>query len=298
MRVKQVFGQHHRHFLTRIGIVSLHGHIIDLRAYAQCRIRRQCPRSCGPCQEIRSAPLRHFRFRILHSELGHHGKVLHISVTSRLIQLVRTEPRPCRRRIRLYGISLIQQSLLVELLQKPPERFDITVVVSNVRIVEVHPISHLVSQVSPFLRELHHVRTAMLVIISHRNRLSDVLLRNAESLFHTQLHGKSVRVPSGLTLHLISFHGLVATESILDGTRHHVVDARHTVCRGRTFIKHKRRTPFTFRHTLGEHIVFIPFFQHFLVHLGKVELGIFSKFLAHIVDFIRCQNLPGIPPII
>ena len=38
-----------------------------------------------------------------------------------------------------------------------------------------------------------------------------------------------------------SFLGLVAAKKVFDGAAHHVVDAGHTVGRGRTLIKHKRR---------------------------------------------------------
>ena len=170
------------------------------------------------------------------------------------------------RRIRLDGISLVQQTFLVKLLQQPPQSFNVTVIVGNVRIFQVYPVTHLMGKVSPFFRELHDIRAAMLVVVCHRNRFTDILFGNSKCLFHSQFHRKSVCVPSCFTLHLETFHGLETTECILNCTCHHVVNTRHTVSRGRTFVEHERRIPLTFCHTFREHIVFIPFFQHLLVY--------------------------------
>ena len=180
---------------------------------------------------------------------------------------MRAQSRAGSRRIRLDGVSLIQQAFAVELLQQPPQSLDISVFIRDIRMVQVHPVAHLVGQVGPFLGEFHHVVAALFVVVGDGNRLSDVFLRDAQLLLHAQLDGKSVCVPSGLAFHQETFHRLISAKRVLDGTRHHVVNARHAVGRRRTFIKHKRRTAFTFRHTLGENVVFIPLFQHVFVHL-------------------------------
>ena len=165
--IKQSLCQDHRNLLAGIRIVSLYGYIIYLRTYAKRGVRRQGPRSGGPCQEVRSSPLRHFWFRVLYFELPYHSQVFYVPITSRLVQFVRAKPRTCRRRIGLDGISFVEQAFLIKLLQEPPQGFDVAVVIRNIRIIQVHPIAHLVGQVGPFLRELHYVRTAMLIVFSH-----------------------------------------------------------------------------------------------------------------------------------
>ena len=105
--IKQSFRQHYGHLFPSISVVSLHSHIVYFRSYAQCRIRRQCPRSSGPCQEIRRSPFRHFGFRILHLELSYHSGVFHITVTARLVQLVRAQSCSGSRRVRLDGVAFI-----------------------------------------------------------------------------------------------------------------------------------------------------------------------------------------------
>ena len=137
------------------------------------------------------------------------------------------------------------------------------------------------SQVSPFFCKLHDICTAVFIIFCHRNGFTDILFRNAQSFFYAQFYRQAVGIPASLTLNLKTFHRFEATECILNGTSHHVVNTRHTICRGRTFVKYERRMSLTFCHTAGENIIFIPFLQHFLVHLRKVELRILSKFFAH-----------------
>lgn len=142
------------------------------------------------------------------------------------------------------------------------------------------------SQVGPLFGKLHDICTAVSVIVCHRNRFTDILFCNAQCLFYTQFYRQSVCIPSCFTFYLETFHRLEAAERIFNGTSHHVVNARHTVCRGRTFVEYERRMSLTFCHTAGENIVFIPFLQHFLVHVRKVELRIFSKFLLIIMLFL------------
>jgi len=137
-------------------------------------------------------------------------------------------------------------------------------------------------KVLPLFGEFHHVLAAGSVVFGNRNRLAYIFFGDTKCFFHTQFHRKAMCVPAGFTLYLETFHGFVAAKNILNGTSHYMVDTRHTIGRGRSFEKHERRTTFTFCHTLGENLVFVPFLQHFSVHFGKVELRIFGKLLTHL----------------
>ena len=160
----------------------------------------------------------------------------------------------------------------MKLLQQPPQGFDVTIVIGDIRVLHIHPITHFVGKVFPLFGELHHVLAACGIIFGNGDSLTDIFFGNAERFFHTQFHRKPVCVPPGLTLHLETFHGFVAAENILNGASHYMVNTRHTVGRGRSFEKHERRTTFTFCHTLGENLVFVPFLQHFLIYFRKVKL--------------------------
>ena len=78
---------------------------------------------------------------------------------------MRAQSSTCTWRIWLDGVTLVEQSLLIELLQEPPQCLDILVVVGNVRIIQINKITHLLGEVAPLLCEHHHVLAALLVII-------------------------------------------------------------------------------------------------------------------------------------
>ena len=181
---KQIFRQDRGHRHTGIGIVGLNGHIGDVRAYTKCCVRGQCPGCSGPRQEVGITKPSHLRLRIENQELSRTGCVLHVAIATRLVQLMGTQTRTRRRRIGLDRITLIEQALLVEFLQQIPQRLDVTVIISDVRIIHIHPVTHLLRQVLPLFRELHDVTTASGIVVSHRNLLTNILLRDTQRFLH------------------------------------------------------------------------------------------------------------------
>ena len=163
--IQTSLGQYDSNFLSGIGIVSLHGYIVNLRTNAECRVSGQCPGRCRPCQEVRCTPSRHLGLRVLHLELCRTRRVLHIAIAAGLVQLVRAQTSTCSRRIRLNGIAFVEQLLLIELLQQPPQCLDILIIVCNIRIVKVNEVAHLLCQVTPLLCVHHHVLTALGVVV-------------------------------------------------------------------------------------------------------------------------------------
>ena len=186
---------------------------------------------------------------------------------SRLVQFMGAQPRPGSRRIRLYGISLVQQTLVVNILEKIPQCLDITVVVCDVRIVHIDPIPYPVRQSHPFLGVLHHLLAAGIVVVLDTDFRPDVLLRDAEHLLHTELYRETVGVPAGPPVHLVSALGLVPANGILDGTSHDMMYARHAVGRRRSFEKDKFRSPLPQFQRFGESIPFLPP-VHYLISSG------------------------------
>ena len=181
---KQILSQDRGHRHTSIGVVGLNSHIGDIRAHTKCRIRGQGPRCSGPRQEIGITKPGHLRLRIKNQELSRTGRVLHVAIATRLVQLMGTQTRTRRRRIGLDRITFIEQALLVEFLQQIPQCLDVAVVVSDVRIIHIHPVTHLLRQVLPLFRELHDVTTASGIVVSHRNLLTNILLRDTQRFLH------------------------------------------------------------------------------------------------------------------
>src|SRR5574344_1732074 len=62
-----------------------------------------------------------------------------------------------------------------------------------------------------------------------------------------------------------------------------MVNTGHTIGRGRSLEKHKRRAALALCHTFSEYLIRIPGFQHFLIDFRKVKLLIFSKFISHLL---------------
>ena len=156
-------------------------------------------------------------------------QVLDVPIASRLVQLVRAETRACSRRVGLNGIALIEVALFVELLEQVPQRLDILVVIGDIRIIEIYPITHLLRQVRPLFRVFHYLATASGVVFIYADLLADILFRDTEHLLYAQLYRQTMGIPSRFTTNLIALHRLKAAERILNRTRHHVVNTRHTV---------------------------------------------------------------------
>ena len=189
-------------------------------------------------------------------------------------------------RIGLDSIALIEQSLIIKLLEQPPKGLDVFVVVSDIGMVKVNEIAHLFGQFAPFGRKLHHILTTFVVIVLHRDILAgsvvvDISLCDAQFLFHTKFHRESVGVPTSLSVHLETFHRLVAVESILDGAGEHMVDSGMTVGRRRSLEEDKLRASFPFVNALVEDVELFPVLEHILIYLCQIQSVMYGKFRRH-----------------
>ena len=149
---------------------SLHLDIINLRAHAEGGIGRQRPRGCGPGDDITP---------VLQLEQRRAGRVFHIAVATRLVQLMARQACSRHRRIRLNGVALVHIALLVQLFEQVPQRFDIFVVVGDVGVLQIHPIAHLLGQIGPLLGVFHHLAAAGGIVFIDDNLLSDILFLDA-----------------------------------------------------------------------------------------------------------------------
>jgi hypothetical protein len=95
-----------------------------------------------------------------------------------------------------------------------------------------------------------------------------------------------VRVPTRLTLYLESLHGLIAQESIFDGTTHHMVNARMSVGRWRALKEDESGTAFAFRNASMEKVFTLPLLQNLLIDITEIQLIMLCKFLAHIALYL------------
>ena len=131
-RVQECTGYHSRDRRTRIGVEGADSHVVDLGTDAESCIRGQRPGGRRPSEEDGFTMARQLGTRVDDAELCDACRVLHITIASRLIQLVRAQPRTCSRRIRLDRVALIEEALLIDLAEEIPEGLDIAVVVGDV----------------------------------------------------------------------------------------------------------------------------------------------------------------------
>ncbi|OPZ46309.1 MAG: hypothetical protein BWY95_01771 [Bacteroidetes bacterium ADurb.BinA104] len=188
------------------------------------------------------------------------------------------ESGSCSGRIGLNGVTFIQIVLVVKLFEQPPQCLYITVVISYIRIVQIHPVTYLKGEVAPVLLVFHNLGTAVHVVILDRDFLTYILLGYTEFFFHRKFDGQSVSIPAGLTFNHKPAHGLVAAKNILNSTCHDMVDSRHSVSRRRAFVEYKRRAAFTLFYASVKNVFLLPVIQHFLIDFRKVKLCSFGKF--------------------
>src|ERR1019366_9205069 len=100
-----------------------------------------------------------------------------------------------------------------------------------------------------------------------------LLARNAELLFDLDLNGQTVGVPSRTARDEVPLHRLVTTEEILVDARPHVVQARHAVGRGRSFVEDPRFGTLALGHGASEYVVLPPAGQFGLFNGYIIKFG-------------------------
>ncbi len=197
---------------------------------------------------------------------------------------MRAEARTGGGRIRLDAFPFIQETFFVYLLQEIPQSLYISVVISDIGILHIHPITYAVGKVHPLPGIFHHLGAAGIVILSHTYRLAYILFGDAELFLHAEFHRESVGVPSGLSPDEISCLCLITADGILDAPGHYVMNARHSVGRRRTLEKYELGSAFAQFQCLSEDIVLLPPVQDRPVHFSQVQSLVFLE--THITYII------------
>ncbi len=123
----------------------------------------------------------------------------------------------------------VQESLVRDLLQAPPDRLDIGVVIGDVGFVHVHPECDAVGHVLPFPEVLPDRLLALLDKGLDAIGLDLILAVDPQLLFHLKLDRQAVRVPSADAEHVLALHRLIAREQVLHRARQDVADVRLAV---------------------------------------------------------------------
>ena len=185
------------------------------------------------------------------------------------------ERRTAARAIGNDLVPLIKKPLFVDLFQRPPLRFDIVVVISDVGIVHIAPIAHAVRHLLPFVRILPDGFFAFADERFDAVCLDLRLMVESELLFHFQLDGKPVRIPARFSQNVHPLHRLIAGDDVLHHAGENVPDMRFAVGRGRTVVKGKLLLAFVLLHAVFKDVILVPILHHSLLPVYEVQGSVY-----------------------
>ena len=155
-----------------------------------------------------------------------------------LRHLVAADRRAAARAVRHDLVALVEQALVPDLPQQPPDRLDVLVGERVVGVAEVDPEADALGEALPLLQVRGDALAAELVELGDAVVLDLLLAVDAEAALDLELDRQAVRVPAGLARHAVAAHRLVAREEVLEDARDDVVRAGAAVGRGRALVEH------------------------------------------------------------
>ncbi len=242
--------------------------VVDLLAHGQGHVARQGPGSGGPGQEVLVLALC-LQDSELHVDAGVDGALLVAQG-----ELVAAQRRAAAWAVGDHLVALVEEILLPELFQDPPEGLNVLVLHGHVGVLQVHPEGHALGQGFPLVQVLPDRLLAHLVEASHAVLLDLGLAGEPQALLHLQLHGQAVGVPAPFAQDVVALHGLVAGEHVLEGPGQHMVDAGAAVGCGRPLEEDVLRPPFPLLHAALKDVLLPPQLQDALLQVRVADRGL------------------------
>ena len=168
-------------------------------------------------------------------------------------------------------VALVQQALVGHLLQAPPHRFDVVVVIGDVGVFHVGPEAHALGHALPFALVLPDALLALLDEGLDAVFLDLLLAVQAQQLFHLQLHRQAVGVPARLAGHQLALHRVVAGQQVLDGAGLDVADVGLAVGGRRAVVEGPDLLALPVFHGLLEDVVVVPELDDFLFTRQEIQ---------------------------
>ena len=189
-------------------------------------------------------------------------------------ELVRAQRRAAARAVRDDLVALVEQALVADRAQRPPDRLDVRGVERAVRVLEVDPEADALGQRVPVLEELEDRLAAPGVELGDAVGLDLGLRRDAELLLDGDLDRQAVAVPAALALDVAAAHRLEARVDVLEDAGEHVVRARPAVGGRRALVEHPRLRALPAAQRLAEDVALAPALEHLLLESGEGLLRI------------------------
>ena len=258
----------------------------DLGIDGDRRVRHQRPGHRGPGEQ-RDARV------VEQRELDVDGRIDRVLVALR--HLVARERGAAARAVGDHPVALGEQALRPDLLERPPDGFDVLVRERVVGVVRVDPEADPLGQVVPLIDVAQHRLAALRVELGDAVALDVVLRGEAELPLDLELDREAVAVPAALARDEVPGHRAVAGEDVLEDPGQHVVRARSPVGRGRSLVELERRRSLAAADRLAEDIALTPAREHLLLELGERLGAVHGTVAGHraVDSRYRSLSLPG-----
>ena len=257
---------------------------------ADQRPRRGRPHGQGDGRACRRAQ----RGRRLRLEREAHVDRILGDVLVALRDLVAADRRAAARAVRHHLVPLIEQALVPDLPQQPPDALDVLVVEGVVGVAHVDPEADALGEALPLLQVGGDALAAVLVEGGDAVVLDLLLAVDPQPALDLELDGQAVRVPARLARHAVAAHRLVAREEVLEDARDDVVRTGAPVGRGRALVEHVHRRVVAPFEALLEDAVLFPEREDAGVERREVDarghLAEPGSLVAHVTRFRRAAG--------
>ena len=239
-------------------------HVVDVGAHGQRHVRRQRPRRGGPGQDGQAGCA-------AHPEADGDRRVLRV-----LVAQVDLEVGQRRRAARAVGQrleALVDQALVPQRLEHPPDRLHEVGVHGPVLVVPVDPAAQALDQRLPLGGVAQHHLPAVLV------ERADAVLDDvgaglqAELALRLVLYRQAVAVPAPAPLHAVAAHGPVARHHVLGDGGEQVPVVRQAGGERRPVVEAERPLGGPVVDRLPVQVALVPEGQDLLFHGREVDLA-------------------------
>ena len=254
-----------------ISIYTFYFCIVFIRIHTECDVGRQCPRCCGPCENI--------CILIFYLETNDRRTFFYILIS--LCNLLSRQRRPTARAVWNNFKSFIEKTLLPDLFQCPPLRFDKVIIISYIWVFHICPETYGRGKIFPHSFILPDTFLTFVDKWFQTILLNLILSIQSQKLLNFQLNRQSMGIPSCLTRYHVTLHGTVSWNHIFNNTGKNVSDMRFSVRSRRSVIESIGFSFFPVLHTLFKNVIFFPEFFGFLFPVNKLQVCRYFFVLGH-----------------
>src|SRR5918994_2544632 len=190
-----------------------------------------------------------------------------------------------------YLVTLVEEVLLVEGLQGPPDALDVRVVQRAVRVLHIYPEAEPLAHLLPVLNVTEDGLAAKAVELLYAVALDIRFAVEAELFLYLDLDGQTVAVPAALALDAITLPGLEVGDEVLESSRQRVVEPRPAVGRRRPLVEYEGSVLRPAAHRLLESVLVFPETEDLLLQPRKIYLWA-DLIELHTADLL----IPKLPP--